>query len=328
VNGRFGGEPPESPAGPEGPGAGRDWFQPSPAAAVSEPTQMLPHVPAPRKPPPVVVARAVIVYQERPRRPWRLWVFTVAIVALTIGVILGQTAAFEPAYRPAAGAQTVPPPAEVVAPPSTAAQPWPDPAYRVTAPLGSVRERRLEVTGAATVLRVRSADLGTTLFDIATTDRSATPNLTDSTRGSRLDVVRTGEAGTMGAEIQLHARVAWTLKLTGGAAEQSVDMGAGGLAGIEVTGGAARLVLNLPPPKGTVRISVSGPVGELIVRTGAGAPVRIRLRGGATTAAVDGKPARKVKAGGALTSAGWSAARDRYDLVTADPVAAVSATGG
>ncbi|WP_344933914.1 hypothetical protein [Actinoplanes nipponensis] len=91
--------------------------------------------------------------------------------------------------------------------------------------------------------------------------------------------------------------MAWTLRLAGGPAEQVVDMGAGGVAGIEVTGATGRLVLRLPRPEGTVSISVQGPVGELIVRTPTGTPVRLRLRGGATTAAVDGRASRAGQSG-------------------------------
>ncbi|MEU7908901.1 hypothetical protein [Actinoplanes sp. NPDC049118] len=262
----------------------------------------------------------MIVYQERPRRPWRLWVFTVALVALTVGVVLGQTAAFEPVYRPAAGAETV---TAASAPPSAPGEPWPDAAHRVTAPLGSVRTRLLEVVGASAVLRVRSADLGETLFDIATTDRGAVPVLTDGERGSRLELVRTGDAGTAGAEIRLNAKVAWILRLTGGSTERNIDMRAGGLRSIEVNGGTAHVVLQLGAPKGTVPLSVIGPVGELVVRTEAGTPVRLRLGDGAGTAVVDGNTHLEVKAGAALASAGWSGARNRYDVATSGAVAAV-----
>jgi len=297
---------------------GRGWFEPAPPVAGNEPTQVHPVVSSPPPVrPPTVAARAVIVYQERPRRPWRLWVFTVALVALTIGVVLGQTAAFEPVYRPAAGAETV------AASPSASEQPWPDAAHRVTAPLGKVRTRTLEVVGASAALRVRSADLGETLFDIATTDRGAVPVLTDSRRGSRLELTRTGEAGTAGAEIRLNAKVAWILRLTGGSTERNIDMRAGGLRSIEVNGGTAHVVLQLPEPKGTVPLSVIGPIGELVVRTKAGTPVRLRLGGGADTAVVDGNTHREVRAGAALATAGWDTAGNRYDVVTSGAVTSV-----
>jgi hypothetical protein len=298
---------------------------------VSEPTQVLPLVGAPRpaRLSPMVVARAVIVYQERPRRPWALWVFTVAIVALTVGVVLGQTAAFEPVYRPSLGAQAATvPSAEVVPSPSALGQPVPAGPQRVTAPLGAVRTRVLEVAGPSTVLRVRSADLGEALFDIATTDPGTVPSLTDSDRGTRLELVRTGAAAPAEVDIQLNAKVAWTLRLLGSAQEQNIDLRAGGVAGIEVAGGTARVVVRLPEPKGTVPLSVTGPVEELEVRREAG-PVRLRLAGGADRAVVDGKTRRKVKAGAELTSAGWSSTKKRYDVTVAGPIASVvTATPG
>jgi hypothetical protein len=317
----------------------------APGAAADEPTQLLPVVAPSRSlkpplkppsnppmkpplgpplgPPPRVAARAVIVYAEQPRRPWRLCAFTAVLVALTVGVVLGQAEAFERTYRSTASAQTVmvPPATAAVAGPAEA--PWPDAEHRVTAPLTSVRTRILEVAGASTVLRVRSVDLGETLLDVATTDRSAVPRLTDTGQGSRLDLVPTGASGTVGAEIQLNRKVAWTLKLTGGSSEQYVDMLAGGLAGIAIGGGTGHVELHLPKPKRSVRLTVTGPVRELTVRTSAG--VRLRLAAGADTAVVDGKTRRNVKAGTALTSAGWRSARNRYEITCSDAVSAVLA---
>jgi len=313
---------------PGGPGRGglRGWFD-APAsaaggesvrAAVGEPTQALPLT---RPVPQTVAARAVIVYEERPRRPWRLWVFTAVLVALTVGVVLGQTSAFEPTYRSTANAQIAVAPA-----PSVLDQPWPDAAHRMTAPLRTVRARVFEVTGASTVLHVRSADLGDRLFDVATIDRSAVPRVTETKKGARLELIRTGDAGTVGAEIQLNARVAWTLRLTGDSSDQSIDMGAGGVAGIELTGRADNVVWQLPAPKGTVRLSVTGPVGAFVVRTKPGTPVRFRLGAGAGTAIVGDRTREKLKPGAVVSTPGWGAAGDRYEVTTSGTVTSV-ATG-
>jgi hypothetical protein len=291
---------------------------------VSEPTQALPLVSVPRlrMPPPQVVARAVIVYQEQPRRPWRLWVFTAVLVALTMGVILGQTVAFEPNYRPTtANAETavVPP----VIPSAVSGPPSPDAVQRLSAPLGSVKTRTLEVTGASAVLRVRSADLGDRLFDIAPLDGSAAPRVSDIKQGSRLELVPTGTPGTIGAEIQLNAKVAWKLKLSGGAAEQTVDLQAGGAAGLELAGGSARVVLALPAPKGTVPLAVKGPVGDLAITTKPANPVRLKLTAGAESAVLEGNTRRQVKAGTTLTPSNWRAAKNRYDLTSTGTVTSV-----
>jgi hypothetical protein len=74
---------------------------------VDEPTELLAVIPPP---PPRVAARAVIVYEPEPRRSWGLWIFTGLLVALTAGVVLGQTVATQPVSRPAPAVTTWTPP--------------------------------------------------------------------------------------------------------------------------------------------------------------------------------------------------------------------------
>jgi hypothetical protein len=292
--------------------------QPAPdQPGLNEPTQTLPTVP-----PLKVAARAVIVYQEAVRRPWRLWVFTAVLVALTAGVVLGQSVAFEPTYRSNANANAAVVPAPVVPSPPAPTASWPDAAHRVTAPLGGVKTRTLVLAGDASVLRVRSADLGRSLYDIATTDRSAVPRVTTTGRTATLELIRTGDDGTVGADIQLNSRVAWTLELAGGLNEQSVDMQAGGLAALHLTGGSAHTAILLPDPRGTVPVSVKGPVADLTVSSRAGVPLRLKLTDGAGSAVVDGKPRPSSGPGTTITSAGWKKAANRYDVTTTGVVKA------
>jgi hypothetical protein len=295
-----------------------------------EPTQTLPIIagdspapprPAPAPPAPAVAARAVIVYEPEPRRPWRLWVFTAVLVALTIGVVLGQTVAFQPTFRSAANAQAGEVPS-VVPGPSTQASPV---AGRpVTAPLGSAKTRLLEVVGDSTVLHVRSANLGDLLFSVTAADPSAVPRLVNTEHGPRLEMVRTNTGGTVGADIVLNAKVSWTVRLTGRSTEQDVDMRVGGLAGVGLAGGASRVVLQLPKPAGTVPLSVTGAVTELSVQAAAGIPVRLRLAKGAAVATIDGTTYRAVRPGAALTSARWKTAKDRYDVAASATVSYIS----
>ncbi|MEV6299092.1 hypothetical protein AB0M02_06775 [Actinoplanes sp. NPDC051861] len=280
-------------------------------AFVDEATDRLPIIkPAitRRPPPPRVAGRVVLIYEHQIRKPWRLLVFTAALVSLTIGVVLGQTEAYQPPSRPAAAAQiSAPVPSPVVQPPAP-----------LTAPLGAVKERRLELSGAATTLRVRTADLGESLFTAAAPDQGAGLQLTDTAQGSVLTLTP-GPSGTVGAEVVLNTRVAWTLKLTGGAIDLDVDSRAGGLVGMELAAGVSRAVLQLSEPKGTVPLTITGAVSDLTVRTATGAPARVRLGRGAGLATLDGKPRRDVKAGATLRESGWSTAKNRYDVrVTAD----------
>lgn len=294
---------------------------------VEEPTQTLPLVAARRAPPPRVAARAVIVYEPQQRRSWGLWAFAAMLVALTVGVVLGQAVADQPASRSAAG--TVPTggvvPAVTSGPSSGPAAPAPAVLSRpLTAPLGTARTRVFEVTGASTVLHVRSAKLGDALYRVTTTGSGAVPKLVGTARGPRLELTRTRGAGVQGVDIQLNAEVSWTIRLAGRSSEQDVDMRAGGLAGVELTGGALSAVLQLPVPKGTVPLSVTDTVRQLIVHAQIGTPVRLRLSAGAGAATVDGVTYRNVKTGTVLTPAGWQSAGNRYDVAISAAVSSAS----
>ena len=279
---------------------------------------------APRQPePPKVVARAVIVYEPEPRRSWGLWVLTAVLVSLTVGVVLGQTVADVPRSG-AAAAQVQPTEAGYSTPPTVTPSPstqaaglgqgLPVTGQRVSAALGKVRAQQFEISGGATLVTVRSVDLGDRLFDIAALDDSAVPQVLTQSTGPRLEFVRTGAPGRIGAVIQLNSKVKWKLRLTGGAAEQDIDMRAGGFAGLDLIGGASRTVLQLPAPKGTVPLTISGLVNELDVHAAKSVPVRVKLAKGAEQTVIDGKSRKRLKSGTTLTSTGWTTTANRYDI--------------
>lgn len=276
---------------------------------VDEPTELLPILPQPVPVAPKIAARAVIVYEPQPRRSWGLWAFTAMLVALTVGVVLGQTSAYQPT-RSRAAAQTVPLPSETV--PAPAPQ-------QLTAPLGTDRTRRLELTGASPLVQIRSADLGDLLYRLTTTGPAGSaPASEDTPRGPRLTV-----AGPDPVEVLLNSAVRWTVRLTGTAAEQRIDMRGGGLAGVELAGSAAHVALDLPDPKGTVPVRLTGTVRDLRIRAGTDVPVRLRLGKGADTATLDGTEHRAVQSGTALTPPGWKSAKNRYDVKASTTVTSV-----
>ena len=274
----------------------------------------------------------VMVFVPEPRRRRGFWILAAIVVALLAGVVLGHAVVFgrTGADKQVPAAIAGPPPGSQVSPtePAGAERPLPVTGRRVTAPLGSATARRIEVVGGSTRLVVRSADLGNRLFNIATLDASAVPQVVNAGNGVRLELVRTGKAGTIGAEIQLNAKVRWTLALDGGSAEQDVDMRAGGLVSVDLAGGASRAVLRLPAPAGTTPLMVTGGVSELDIVTGSGVPVRLRLGRGANTAGLDGKTYRKVMPGATLASSGWATAVNRYDVVATAPVDLVQVIDG
>jgi hypothetical protein len=279
------------------------------AAPVDEPTDLLPTI-TPRRmpppPPPRVAARAVIVYEPQPRRSWGLWVFTGLLVALTVGVVLGQTAAFRPVSRAASAAQVEPLPTYVT-------PPAPPPV--VTEPLGTATAATIEVGGAAALLQVRAAGLGPVLFSATAPAGGPAPGLERTRRGPKLTV------GTH-TELLLNAKVRWTLRLTGQFGAEQIDLRSGKLARIELTGDSPDAALDLPRPAGTVPLRVTGKVGKLQIR--AQDPVRVKLGKGAAAATIDGKAQRGVRDGAALTGKGWRPAKQRYDVTAAQRIDSVT----
>ncbi len=296
------------------------WFNPVPSrsAVLEEPTEKLPVI-APR-----AGARTVIVYE---RRSWGLLVVTGLLVALTAGVILGQTVAFQPRAGVAA-ADVIPPAASAAPSPAPSPSPSTRPgAAPISAPLGRTTALTFEVGGAAGSVAVVAADLGDRLYAIAGADDSAVPVITATKSGPVLTFIRTGAPGRSGATVQLSDKVRWTLRFTGSTAEQSVDLRAGKLAALDLAGGTGRAVLQLPAPKGTVPLRITGDTGSLDLLTGVGVPVRLRLGAGAGSAVVDARTRTGLKAT-TITPTGWTTATDRYNLTADTKIAAVRVTHG
>jgi hypothetical protein len=288
-----------SPGGPEVP---PDAAAGPVRSAVDSPTQPLPVIARPPK----VEARAVIVYEPQPRRRWGLWLFTALLVALTAGVVLGQAVAYQP---PARAVATTPPWPAANAVPSMPAYPGPPaPPAPATAPLGAARAGRIEVTGAAGTVRIRSVDLGDLLFS-ASAAGPVTPVVRDTAAGPRVEV---SAAGPGSVEILVHSAVRWTVRL-GTATRHDVDLSGGKVAGIELAGGSAYAAVHLPRPAGRIRLRVTGAIGDLRIDT-AGAPARLRLAAGASTASFGGRPRAEAGPGTTLRSAGWTGAKRRYDI--------------
>lgn len=294
------------------------WFEPVVRRTVAEPTEPLPVI-APR-----VGARTVIVYE---RRSVGLLILTGLLVALTAGVVLGQTVAFQPRDHGAgvAAAAVITPSASPSPGPSTRTGPS---AARVSAPLGRTAAQTFEIAGDATLVSVVTADLGDRLYDVAGLDDSAVPAVTPTRAGPVLTFIRTGAPGRAGAIVQLNEKVRWTLRFTGRTTEQSADLRTGNLVALDLAGDTTRSTLRLPHPKGTVPLRVRGTIGTLDVLADDGVRVRLTLGRGADRAAVDATTRTTIPPDTTITPPGWSAAANRYDLSTSKKITSVRVIHG
>ncbi|WP_412748906.1 hypothetical protein [Krasilnikovia sp. M28-CT-15] len=186
-----------------------------------------------------------------------------------------------------------------------------------TAPLNGRTAASLEVFGGIGKLTVTSEDLGDQLYRITAADGSDSvpaPVITDDQ--VRLSVTPAGDGAPDAVEVVLSAKVRWSLRFTGGADEQLIDLSRGQVGDVALTGGARRVVLTLPKPVGTVAVRVDGALDELSVKSPTDAPVRVKVQSGAKTVTAGTRTLRDVAPGSTLTPKNWQVP-DRYDLEAA-----------
>jgi hypothetical protein len=193
--------------------------------------------------------------------------------------------------------------ASVGAGPPAASRPVPG----VTGTAAAVRERAsLELVGDASVVTVRTADLGGELFRVSPPARSADDD------GSGVRLALDGGGGPV--DVVLAERVRWDLRIAGGADRKRIDLAGGLVDGVALTGGAGRIELLLPRPRGTLAVRLSGGVGAFDVRTAGAVPVRVRMGSGAGRVVLGGESHTGVAAGALFTPDRWADAGDRVDL--------------
>src|ERR1039458_4333957 len=190
--------------------------------------------------------------------------------------------------------------------------PAPDAEGELSAPLGDVTSGRLEITGNAANLRIRS-DAGAALLYTATFERRA-PRI--RALGGTVTVAYPGifALGAGRGVIGLNGTVPWTVEVRGGASNVDADLSGVPLTGFSLIGGSSRVDCRLPRPAGTVVLRIRGGAGRVAFRRPAEIPVRVRVTGGLSKLRVDARQYRAMGGPAALDSPGYEDASDRYEL--------------
>jgi hypothetical protein len=113
--------------------------------------------------------------------------------------------------------------------------------------------------------------------------------------------------------ITLTDQIPWTIKIDGGAANLRLDLRHLQLSKLAIAGGASRIDAQLPAPKGTVALAVSGGASDVTLRAPTETQWRVSVSGGASAISINGSTS------GALgdfqqQSPGYGAATSRYDI--------------
>ena len=195
------------------------------------------------------------------------------------------------------------------------------PAHLVTGALDGRTEAGFDVVDGAERITLRTAGLGADLYRVSTPEAgTAVPRAEERDGRVRLRV----DGAARAVDITLNAAVRWDLRVAGGAVSSTLDLGAGRVGGVDLSGGADRVVLTLPRPDGTLTVRMSGGVNLFDVRTAARTPVRVRVGSGAGRVTLNGQGHAGVPAGRSFTPAAWAGAADRIDVDAAAGMSALT----
>jgi hypothetical protein len=194
----------------------------------------------------------------------------------------------------------------------------------VSGPVGWRTTAVFHMVNGSDSVRVRAADLGDDLYRISTTGGGVRPLVDGDHDGIRLSLSPGGPAAV---EIQLNTAVRWTLRLDGGAKLAQVDLTGAGVDAVDLGGGASRIDLTLPAPRGVLPVRMTGGVDQFQVRLAGGAtPVRVRVQSGAGTVTLAGSTHRGIAPGRSFTAYGWGFGTAGVDLVAVAGMSALTVT--
>lgn len=186
----------------------------------------------------------------------------------------------------------------------------------VSEPLGGRTSASFSLDSGANTVSVRTADLGNKLYRAATPNSSGmVPRGALSGDSANLRLVPSNEPGSGAAvDLKLTNKVAWNVRLAGGATTETVDLRGIKLSGLRVTGGVGQLEIWLPRPTGQQTVEISGGASGVRLHLPAGTPTQVGARAGAGTMTIDGVVDSGVGAGQVFTPEDWNENQNRYDV--------------
>jgi hypothetical protein len=190
--------------------------------------------------------------------------------------------------------------------------------------LGGLTAATLDLNYNAATVDIQVGSLGDSLYqarvDYPSSDNPPTISLDRVTgtleirESSSFALFRLFSSSRRHLVVTLSDRIPWSIQVGGGATNLRLDLRRLQLSKLEVSGGANRLDAQLPSPKGTVLIDVSGAASNLTLRAPAQSEWRVAVSGGVSAVTINGSSSGTL--GGELQrqSPGYNSATDRFDI--------------
>lgn len=185
----------------------------------------------------------------------------------------------------------------------------------VSAPTGDRTTAVFVVTSNASAVRIRAGNTETDLFRVSSPDGgSVRPDTRLDGDTVSLSLVATGKPGPEAVDVILSAAVRWTLRVDASINNADIDITKAAVDRVDLAGDAADVLLRLPQPSATLPVRVTGDINRLKLSAGGAAPVRVRARGGAGSATIEGKLVRGVARNTVFEPGAWRRADDKVDV--------------
>ena len=116
------------------------------------------------------------------------------------------------------------------------------------------------------------------------------------------------------ADIVLNPTVPWSLEITGGLGDSTLALEAVSLRSLRIDGGAGRVRVTLPRPRGRVGIRLGGGASDVVFVRPPGTPAVLHIAGGASRIEFNGERYGALGSDSRLETPGAGSQRDRYEI--------------
>jgi DNA-binding MarR family transcriptional regulator len=187
-------------------------------------------------------------------------------------------------------------------------------AHELSAPLGAIAAGRLVFQFGASLVRI---DADPSMPDLFRVHFEGSPPQVESHDG--VVAIRSRKLSLLAfrkhqaTSVTLNGSIPWAIELRGGISQIAADLANLRLESVVLTGGASQVELTLGRPQGTVPVRISGGASDFTVTRPRGTPTRLRVRGNASTASVDGTPVGPI-VGSAWLDFPGDGGSGRYDI--------------
>jgi cell wall-active antibiotic response 4TMS protein YvqF len=190
--------------------------------------------------------------------------------------------------------------------------------------LGGLSTATLDVNYGAATIDVSAAGLGDSLYQ-AQVDYPAGENPPIISLDRETGTLQIHESSTFSPfhlfggsrrhlRITLTDQIPWSIQIGGGAESLRLDLRHALLSKLEISGGANQLDAQLPSPKGTVSISVSGGANNVTLAAPARSQWRVAVSGGVSAVTINGSSSGNLGGDFQQQSPEYNSATDRFDI--------------